>query len=76
MKSLLDFTGGPVVKNARGNEDPAQPKINKMNENLQNKQTKNPPQKQNLWFKKQEKKKKEIKHESMEESPFLSTDVF
>ena len=43
----------------------------------QNKQTKNPPQKQNLWFKKQEKKKKkEIKHESMEESPFLSTDVF
>ena len=41
MKSLLDFTGGPVVKNARGNEDPVQPKINKMNENLQNKQTKN-----------------------------------
>ena len=39
MKSLLDFTGGPVVKDARGNEDPVQPKINKMNENLQNKQT-------------------------------------
>ena len=32
-------------------------------------------QKQNSWFKKQE-KKKERKHESMEESPFLSTDLF
>lgn len=47
-----------------------QPVNNDQNEQT-NKKTK---KKQNLWFNKQEKKKR--KHESMEESPFLSTDSF